>query len=142
MPIDGFPERPLVRQDFNPYALAVQNVATPLNADPALTSGLIDSFVISVPLAAANSVFLGGPAVVIATGLELVPGSLTQWALDQGGRQLYELQRPLLKLTGFATCKAENPDMIPFMFWDPAQISLVAAAATNVVVCLFRTPFV
>lgn len=142
MPIDGFPDRPIVRQDFNPFALAVQNVATPLQADQALTSSYIDSFVISVPLAAANSVFLGGPAVTIATGLELVPGSLTQWALDQGGRQLYEIQKPLLKLTGVATCKAETQDMIPFIFWDPSQISLVAAAATDIVVCLFRSPFV
>lgn len=142
MPLEGFPERPLVRQEFNPYALAVGTTPTALNADQALTSSYIDSFVISVPLAAANSVFLGGQNVAIASGLELVPGSLTQWALDQGGRQPYELQRPLLKLASFATCKAEIPDMIPFMFWDPSQISLIAAAATNIVVCLFRSPFV
>lgn len=142
MPLDGFPERPLVRQEFNPYALQVLTTPTPLNSDQALTSSYIDSFAISVPTAAANSVFLGGQAVTIASGFELVPGSLTQWAIDQGGRQPYELQRPLLKLASFATCKSEFADMIPFMFWDPAQISLIAAANTNIVVALFRSPFV
>lgn len=142
MPIDGFSDRPTTRQDFNPFAVAVQNAPTALDSNPGLTSSYIDSFVVSVPVAAANSVFLGGPGVTIATGLELVPGSLTQWAIDQGGRQQYELQKPLLKLAAFASCQIEIPDMIPFMVWDPSQICLIAVAATNVVVCLFRNPFV
>lgn len=140
--MQGFPERPTVRQEFNPYALLVGVAATPLNSDQALTSSYIDSFAISVPLAAANSVFIGSNNVTIATGLELVPGSLTQWAIDQGGRQQYEIQRPLLSLSAIAECKAQMPDMIPFIVWDPSQVALVAAAPTNIVVVFFRNPFV
>lgn len=143
MPIDGFSERPTVRQEFNPYAVAVVAAnPVPLSADPALSGSYIDSFMVSVPAAAANSVFIGGPNVTIATGLELAAGSLTQWALDQGGRQQYDLQKPLLAIAAFVGCKAEIPEAIPFLVWDPSQICFIAAANTAIVVCCFRNPFV
>src|SRR6266496_1652085 len=91
--------RPLVAQEFNSFGFTV-NVAPaqPLGANYPITA-IIDSFYITVPATAANSIFIGGnPGVIITTGLELIAGTTTGFVIQHDGRQLYELQKPLIDI--------------------------------------------
>jgi len=142
MPLPGWPDRPSVRQDFIAQALTVGTVPTPIVGDPALASAYIDSFIFNVPSTAANPVFLGNPAVTVTSGLEVTAGSAPNFAIDQGGRMLYELLRPILDIAAVAGCKVEMPDTLPFVSWDLSQIYAIAAANTACVVVFFRNPFV
>lgn len=145
MPLPGWPERPVVRQDFTSQNLVVGTTPTPLNSDQALAQSYIDSFIIAVPSTAANSVFMGNQAVTAAAnggGVEIVAGAMPNFRIEQGGRMLYEILRPLLEMSAVAGCKIERPDVLPFVCWDLSTIFLIATANTNVTVMFFRNPFV
>ncbi len=142
MPMPGFPERPITLQQFQTYAITAGVAATPLSSNQALQGGYLDSFAISVPSTAANTITIGGPGVILGKGLELGPGSLTQFGIDQGGRQFYELQKLLISLARVAECQNQQADMLPFVCWDPSQIYTIAVAPTDIVVAPFWNPFV
>lgn len=135
-------QRPLVKQEFTTFSLQVQTVGTPINAAMGITT-MIDSVVICVPSGAANSVFLGGDQGVTTTsGLELLAPSLSSFVIDHDGRQLYELQFPLMDLRNGAMCKMDQGDQIPFVVWDLSSMYLVAAAVTTVSIAAFKAVYV
>lgn len=123
-------------------ALTVGITPTPLVADQSLASAYIDSFVIVVPAAAANSIWIGNAAVTVGVGFEVVPGASSNFAIEQGGRMLYELVRPILELAAVANCKIQAPDMLPFVSWDLSTLYAVASAPVAASIIFFRNPFV
>jgi len=133
--------RPLVAQEFNTFGLTV-NVAPaqPLGPMYSITS-IIDSFYITVPASAANSVFIGGnPGVTITTGLEIIAGTTVGFIIQHDGRQMYEIQKPLLDIAR-TMCNVELPEAIPFVVWDLSQIYVVATAATVISVAPFKAMY-
>lgn len=134
------PTRPVIRQDFTTLLLTVGTVPTPLNGAFDINS-LITSFIIAVPSTAANSVFLGNGGVTITNGLELLAGTSPVFIIENY-KQPYEMQGPLIKIEeNLKQCEADV-DALPFIVWDPSQIFLIAAAATNVSVAFFKEMFV
>ena len=134
-------QRPLIRQEFTTMSFTVTTAAQSPTQNLGLTS-LIDTFLITVPAAAANSIFLGGDqGVTITTGIELLAGTTTQFKIDHDTRQLYELQNLLKKMT---ECIAGSAQMewIPFVCWDMSQIYLVAAANTAISLALFKAVYI
>jgi len=133
------PKRPTIAQRFQPYALLVGIGPTPLNTSwqQANLSGLYDAFIVSVPKAAANGVFLGDASIsaVLTNGLEILPGEKIQLSIDNE-RQLYEIQAPLID----PACLV--PESIPFIVWSPAEIYLTAVAPTIIGVILFPASYV
>lgn len=134
-------QRNLIKQEFTTFGLQVQTTAGPINANMGLTA-MIDAIIISVPASAANNIFLGGDAgVTITTGIEIVAGSPVLFAINHDGRQLYEIQEPLIKIAAAAMCADQKPETIPFVVWDISQMYLVASAATNIAVGVFKAMF-
>ena len=134
-------QRPLVAQEWATQGFTV-NVAPaqPLGPNLGITS-MIDSFYITVPAAAANSIFIGGnPAVTTANGLELLAGTTSRFLVSQA-RQLYELQKPLLDVAR-TMCNIEHPEAIPFVVWDMSQIYVVAVAATVISFAPFKAMYI
>lgn len=134
-------QRNLVRQEFSTFGITVQTTGGPINANMGITA-MVDAIILSVPASAANNVFLGGDAgVTITTGIEIVAGSPVLFAIDHDGRQMYELQEPLVKMASVAMCLEQRPEAIPFVVWDISQMYLVASAATNMAVGVFKAMF-
>lgn len=133
------PKRPTLAQRFQSYALLVGVGPTPLNTSwqQANLSGLYDAFIVSVPLAAANGVFLGDASIsaLLTNGLEILPGVPIQLSIENE-RQLYEVQAPIVD----KLCTV--PESIPFVAWSPAEIYLTAVAPTTVGILLFSAPYV
>lgn len=132
------PKRPILAQRFTPFALLVGVTATPLNTSwqQANISGLYDAFIISVPTAAANPVFLGDAAIsaVLNNGLEIPAGVPIMLSIDNE-RQLYEIQSPIVD----PACAV--PESIPFVTWNPSEIYLAAIAPTSIGVILFQAAY-
>lgn len=133
--------RDIVFQSFDTFLLAVG--VAPTQILPTQTKAdLIDSFVVSVDAAAANNVFIGGNGVTIANGLEIVAGAGPINFVKRQQNQHYELQEPALAVADILGCVHQAPRSIPFVIWDLSQVYMVAAAATNVRVAVFRAPFI
>lgn len=133
------PNRPITQQLFTAYALVVALTPTPLNTSnqQANLLGLYDSFLISVPAASANAVWLGGANILAASlnGLEIRPGVPIMLSIHNE-RQLYEIQSPLVD----KFCVAS--ETIPFVAWDVSTVYLAAAVApVTVGVILFKASF-
>lgn len=134
-------QRPLLKQEFATFSLSVAINGTPINPNMGLTA-MVDTILICIPVAAANSVFLGSdPGVTIVTGLELIAGTTTAFEIKQD-RQLYELQYPLMDIKNSAMCKQDQGEQIPFIAWDVAAMFLVAAAITVVTIAVFKAVYV
>ena len=133
--------RPYVIQPLLIFPLPVGTSATAIANSPNLVDAYIDSIFVNIPSAAANPVFFGMNNVTIATGLELQPGLIINFALNNE-RQLYELQYPILDIATAMKCETQVPDRLPVVVWDPSQLFLVAAAATDVRIALFKNPYV
>lgn len=134
--------RPLVKQEATSFSLSVAVTPTPIAPQLGLTS-MIDSFIVTIPSTAANSVFMGFDAgVTTTTGLELLAGTSENFRIDQGGRQLYELQFPLMDLRNDKLCKTDPLEQIPYVVWDMSQVYLVAAAITVVTIAVFKAVYV
>lgn len=134
------PTRDIVRQEFTTSLLAVGTVATPLSQSLTLQSR-ITSFAISVPTTAANSIFLGDGGVTITNGFEIPAGSSPVFLIENY-KQPYELQGPLLGIQGMVESCEPEAGAIPFACWDPSQVYLIAAAATNVSIIFFKEMFI
>lgn len=137
--------RNLIAQQFFTFNIPVTTTPQPINPSMQLTA-LIDSFDITVPAAAANGVVVGPDGGVTAgpppTGLELIVGTTTQFKINQEGRQLYELQKPILKIAQAVGCVIEPFEEIPFVCWDLSQIYIVATAAVTVSVAVFKAMYI
>lgn len=133
-------QRPLIAQNFFARAFTVPVIAIPLDANSNLQA-LIETFAITVPVAAANSVFMGNPGVTVGAGLELLAGTTSVFIVQQI-RQLYELQAPAIQIESGLSCKQVDPAAVPFVVWDLSRIFLVAAANTAITVALFPAMFV
>ena len=135
-------QRPVIEQPFNPVIVAVGTNPVELDAQGSLTK-LIDSFVLNLYSTAANSIFLGGSTVTTTTGLEIVPGSLVLFRIDQV-RKMYEITMPLRRIQDKLACDdaLENfQEQAPFTCFNLANIYAVAAAATNLTLMPFSTQF-
>jgi hypothetical protein len=132
--------RPLIVQQFRTFSFAVGVNALPLEPTVDKTD-LITTFVISNPIAGI-SVYFGNGGVTVNSGLEILPGTAPEFVIEQEGRQLYELQGPLLDIDAGLQCRNVQPEAIPFVVWSPANIYLVAAAPTTVSVSLFKAMFI
>lgn len=131
--------RTLLEQGFLAYALNVQTSPTAVN-EGLSWQGYITSFIISVPQAAANPVYLGNNNVTTASGIELTAGNHT-FAINFN-RQLYEVQFPLLDIASVLGCKKVQPEGIPFLVFLPNNWFLIAGAVTDVRIMLFPAPYV
>lgn len=134
--------RDIVYQPFDTQVVNVLTTPTQILAT-ASKSDLIDKFVVSVPAAAANNVFIGNTAVTITTGLEIVAGAgpcefaiRNQWVQYD----IHSLIEPLANAT--LPCNVVSIRGIPFIIWDLTQICLVAVANTTVPVAIFRSQFI
>lgn len=136
--------RPLVKQEFTTLAFTVPVApAAPLMPQAGL-GAMIDSFVITVPSTAANSIFLGSDqGVVVGSGIELLPSTTTAFKIDHDTRQLYELQNLLDHLNNGLCGTPVNPkDAIPFVVFDMSNIFVVAAAATAITFAVFKAVYI
>lgn len=134
--------RPLIKQEFVTFGVTVGIAAAPVSAQMGLTS-MVDTFLTCVPVAAANSIFLGADAgVTILNGLEILAGTTMQFKIDHDGRQLYELQTPLMDIRNAALCKNDIPETVPYIVWDMSQIFLVAVAPTLISIACFKAVYV
>jgi len=133
--------RNIIAQPFETYSLAVQVTAIPLAAFG--ITALIDAFMITTPSTAANSVFISGnPGVTVTTGLELLAGTTVLFRVENEGRQMYELQKPLIEIAKAVDCTNVPFEEIPFKVWDMTQIFVVAAAITTITFAVFRNPYI
>lgn len=131
--------RPLVVQNFITRQIAV--TAAPLPIDPTQDkTKLITGFIISNPTTGA-SVFIGNAGVSITTGLEIPAGTAPFFGIDQEGRQLYEIQAPLLDISSGMQCKNQPLEGLPFVVWDLSSFFIVAAAPTTVSLITFPTMY-
>ena len=135
--------REIATQNFETFVLAVQVTPTQLSTVLSFTKqDLIDSFTLSLDAGAANNVFIGGPGVTIANGLEIVRGAGPVDFIIENQKQHYELQEPVIAIAETLQCAPNQPRQIPFIVWDFSQIYLVATAITNVRVAPFRSMFI
>lgn len=136
--------RPIIAQPFESFGLSVPAPPTapvPIDAN-SRKEDLIDTFLITVPAAAANSIFMGTSGVGVGQGLELLQGTTVMFKIDHDGRQVYELQGALVEIATALECRVISPDAIPFVVWDLTQICLIAVAATAITVAVMRNPYV
>ena len=140
MPLLGI-ERQIVWQQFNHFALTVLTTPTPLSS-VVNQSLYYDSVVISVPSAALNNVFFGGPGVTTGNGIELVAGAGPVEFRIANQFQQYDLLEPLLNVAAGVVCAPQTPKAIPFAAWNLAEMNLIAAANTAVTVMTFQSMFV
>lgn len=135
------PQRPLLRQPFFPFAVACNVAAVPLSnyIQQATLTALYTSIAFSVP-STGLSVIWGDSSVLAANGngIWITPGIVQVWRIDNGGRQLYELQEPLVD--GLKCAPA--PKGIPFSVWDVSSIWVASTAAQTLGVCLFQEGFI
>lgn len=133
------PIRPLLKQGFRPFALAVGVGATPLNLgnQQANLSGLYDAFSVSVPFGSANTVWMGDASINAAAmnGLEIPVGLPVMLSIDNE-RQLYEVQSPLVDVACLV------PESIPFIVWNPSEIYFAAIAPIIIGIVLFQAPYI
>jgi hypothetical protein len=133
------PQRPVLRQSFLPFALPVGVGATPLNTSnqQASLSGLYDSFTVSVPFGAANTVWMGDASINPASfnGFECPVGLPVMFSISNE-RQLYEVQAPLVD----PLCAV--PESIPFIAWDPSNIYFAALAPVTIGIILFQSVYI
>lgn len=134
-------QRPILKQEGTTLSFQVTTAAASPNPALGLTS-LIDSFVITVPSSAANSVFIGfDQGVTTTTGLELLAGTSSRFTCSQD-RQLYELQNLLIKMLQCMGAMPGQFEDIPFVCWDMSSVFLIAAANTTVSVGLFKAVYI
>jgi len=133
--------RPLLELTFTNIAISVvANVAQPLKANGALPD-MIESFILSVPSTAANSVFIGDVNVSLTSGVEVVPGAPLFFSLNQI-RQMYEVQAPAEILAKTAGCEPDYlSEAIPFICFNLFNMWVVASANTTFSLMTFKTPW-
>ena len=134
-------DRPYVLQPINGFSITAGTTAIALSVNTELVSTFIDSILIGVPSAEAQGIFFGNQGVSLASGFPIEPGTSINLRLSNE-RQMYEVQAPLLQLVEFFKCKFQEPTAIPFVIWDPSQVFVIAAAATDVRVVLFKSAYV
>lgn len=136
------PDRPLQRQQFRAFSLAVP-AATAVTLSSGIAQSSIDllitAFTICVPAAAGANVWFGDASIdpALFNGIEIVAGTSKSFAVTTE-RQLYELQEPLMRLT----CEAMG-FAVPMSVWDTSTIYLRAAGAVPITVggALFMESF-
>lgn len=134
--------RDIVFQDFNTFALTVLTTPTPISSVFTKTD-LIDSFVVSVPVTAANNVFIGNGAVSTTTGLEIVAGGGPVNFLIKNQNIQYDIHSVVDPAASALACNQPmSVQGIPFIIWDLRQICLIAIANTVVAVAPFRSMFI
>lgn len=136
--------RPLVAQQFDTIPLAVVNTGAIPIAPNVSVQKLVTTLVISNPVASGGSVFLGNSSGVTSTnGLEIPAGTMPAFMIDQGGRQLYELQYPLEMIKAGLGCAPPSMDALPFVVWNLQNMFLVSSVAgpVNVSAAIFFTMY-
>lgn len=133
-------QRPLVVQTFRTFNFAVGLAALPIDPIQGQKERLITTFAISNPVGG-NSVFLGNSGVTATTGFEIPGGTAPQFSIDQGGRQNYEIQKPLLQIAGGLQCSTEQIEGVPFVVFDLSNMFLIAAVAQTVTIITFPTMY-
>lgn len=133
--------RPLVVQQFLTRSIAVTAAALPIDPTQDKTK-LITGFSIANPSTGA-SVFIGNAGVTTATGFEIPAGTAPFFGIDQQGRQMYELQKPLNEINASMQCDISKAalDGIPFIVWDLSNFFIIAAAPTTVTLITFPTMY-
>ena len=133
--------RAVLSQPFSPFVLPVAITPTPITPSSNKVD-LIDSFIVSLDSGAANNVFMGDGGVTVNSGIEIIAGGGPINFLIRNQNQQYDLQLPLLDAVKTLQCQTQMPFAIPFIVWDCSQIFFIAAAPTNIRICLFRSQFV
>jgi hypothetical protein len=137
-------ERPLLKQDATAFAFTVPVAPAASPGQQYPLTALIDTFLVTVPAAAANSVFLGfDQGLIVGTGIELLAGTTVEFRVDHDGRQIYECQNLLTRLVETLCGRPIVPaEQIPFVCWDMSQIYMVAAAPTAITMALFKAVYI
>lgn len=135
------PTRQPYRQQFFPFAVQCDVAAVPLNnfIQQATLTALYTSIAFSVPVGGLSCIW-GDSSVLLANGngMFITPGIVQVWKIDNGGRQLYELQEPLID--GMQCAGA--PLSIPLAVWDVSTIWVASSAPQTLGVMLFQEGFV
>jgi hypothetical protein len=133
------PNRPIIRQSFYPFALAVGTDPVPMkfSSQQTATALLYTAFSVSVFSDAANPVYLGDASVnaTLRNGLEITPTNSPVTFSINNERQLYEVQGAILG----PSCV--DPEAIPFVVWDPSTIYFACLAPQNIAIILFSEAF-
>lgn len=132
----------LVAQEFTVFTVAVAITPTPIAQQMQLTS-LITTIEFSLVTGSANSVFMGGPGVTTATGLEIVAGIPKIYKIIWE-RNLIEVANPLNDMiTAQMPCgQTYVNNGCPRIVWDLSQIYLIAVAPTNINVGAFKEMYI
>jgi len=135
--------RPIIKQEGDAFGFTVPTAAAPLMPQSSLTA-LIDTFMITIPSTAANSVFLGfNQGVNTTNGIELLAGTTSVFKIDHDTRQLYELQNLLTRLNQVLCGTPVTPtEAIPFVAWDMSNVFVIAAAATVISFAIFKAVYI
>lgn len=132
-------QRALIAQQFLTRQINVTAAALPIDPNQD-KSKLITAFSISNPSTGA-SVFIGNAGISATTGFEIPAGTAPFFGIDQQGRQLYELQKPLLDIVAGLSCQNQTLDGLPFVVWDLSQFYIIAVAPTTVTLISFPTMY-
>jgi hypothetical protein len=132
-------QRPLRPQEFIHFGLHVLTTPTPVaqSQQQANLVAAYDWMILSNPTASGRPVYYGGPGVNAGpppNAPELPQGISISLAINNHV-QHYEVQAPLVD----QFCL--QPVVIPFYVWDVANFFLVATAATDISVMLFKAGF-
>mgnify|MGYP001590970538 CR=1 FL=1 len=133
-------QRNVIAQDFSTFGFTVPVNAIPLSSVTGNISlgSLISTIVFSVPITAANSVFLGSnAAVTITSGIE-IPAGIPQQYRIVNERVLIELESIQKEQATAVMCRNVISDIVPFVAWDVNQVYLIATANTAMTVGLFK----
>lgn len=136
--------RDLIKQEATAFAFTVPVApAAPLMPQAGLTA-YIDTFMITVPATAANSIWLGfDQGVIVGSGIELLASTTTLFKIDHDGRQVYEVQNLLIPINRALCGTPVVPrEEIPFVVWDMSQIFVVATLATAISFAVFKAVYV
>lgn len=133
--------RDIVYQPFDTQSLLVG--ITPTQILPkAAKSDLISAFVVSVPAAAANNVFIGNTGVTTTSGLEIVAGAGPCEFRIRNQNVQYDIHSLLKPVIESIPCTLTYIHNIPYIIFDLTQICLIAVAPTTVAIWPIRSQFV
>jgi len=131
------PQRQTIAQEWTTIPFGVTAVAQPISGSLG-PSSLITTLIFSVPITAANSVFIGpNSGVSLTNGLEIPAGSPQEIRINNE-RELVEIESPMLDLLLALTCRRVQSDTVPIITWDVSNIWIIATGNTAITIGIFK----
>lgn len=140
------PKRDNLAQVFYNRLVTAGTTPTPISSGFQQTDimGRFDTIIFSNDSRNPRSIYFGGPNVTATSpsnGWEFLAGKSYILSIHND-RQLYELQNPLVDLSGVIAANCSTPPVtLPFTVWDLSSCYVIAAAATGLAVLIFKAMY-